>query len=54
MRQILSSQEAASRSPFSAPPKFEAVYSVRPFVEEPNVTRFPFSLPAPVAVPGDL
>jgi hypothetical protein len=34
---------AANRSPFIAPPKFDAVYSVMPFVEEPIVANEAFS-----------
>src|SRR4051812_27419489 len=42
------SKLAASRLPLIAPPKFDAVYIARPFVDAPN------TLSAPLAAPGNL
>jgi hypothetical protein len=43
IRWIASPYEAARRSPFISPPKFEAVYSSSPLVENGNVVSAPRS-----------
>ena len=45
MREMVLSKLDASRSPSIAPPKFEAVYSVRPLVEALKVVSAPSPAP---------